>query len=76
MRTKGSQEAYVEKWRKKEENSLLVSDWEWLLKAGWHLNAGCSFGILLFLQFFYILNASDRCKHFWKNILRKFNLLK
>ena len=28
-------------WRK----SLLVS--EWLPKAGWHLKAGCSFGILL-----------------------------
>ena len=40
------------KMKKNEENSLLVSDWEWLLKAGWHLKAGCSFGIfIIFLCF-------------------------
>ena len=44
MRMRGTQEANEEKRKK----SLLVSDWEWLPKAGWHLKAGCSFGILLF----------------------------
>ena len=44
--------AYERLTNKIEEKSLLVSDWEWLLKAGWHLKAGCSFGILLFLFFF------------------------
>ena len=33
--------------KKNEKKSLLVSDWEWLPKAGWNLKAGCSFGILL-----------------------------
>ena len=46
-------EAHVRLVKKNEEKSLLVSDWEWLPKAGWHPNVGCSFGILLnfFLHF-------------------------
>ena len=41
-------EAHLRRMKKNEEKSLLVSDWEWLPKAGWHQKAGCSFGILLF----------------------------
>ena len=37
---------HVRRMKKNEEKSLLVSDWEWLPKAGWHLKAGCSFGCL------------------------------
>ena len=47
-----TQEAHVRLTKKNEEKSLLVSDWEWLPKAGWHPNAGCSFGILLFFVLF------------------------
>ena len=54
MRTRGTREAHKEKWRKMKKN-LLVSHWEWLPKAGWHLKAGYSFGILLFsVPFFFI----------------------
>ena len=42
MHTIGSRKAHIEN----EEKSLLVSDWEWLLKAGWHLKTSCLFGIL------------------------------
>ena len=38
-------------WRKIEEKSLLVSDWEWLPKASCHPKAGCSFGITFFFIF-------------------------
>ena len=32
------QEAHVRRMKKNGEKSLLISDWEWLPKAGWHLN--------------------------------------
>ena len=40
-----TQEAHI-RLAKKNEKILLVSDWEWLPKSGWHPNAGCSFRIL------------------------------
>ena len=71
-----TQEAHERLSMKNEEKSLLVSDWEWLPKAGWHPNAGCSFGILFFL--FLLLHGRLMCMTqnvFWKTMLRKFNIL-
>ena len=45
-------EAHVRLMKENEEKSLLVSDWEWLPKAGWHPNPGCSFEILFFFVLF------------------------
>ena len=44
-------EAHVRRMKKNKEKSLLVSDWEWLPKAGWHPKSGFSFG---FLSFFFM----------------------
>ena len=44
--------AYERLMKKNKEKSLLVSDWEWIPKAGWHPNAGCSFRILFFFVLF------------------------
>ena len=45
-------EVHVRLMKKNEEKILLVSDCEWVPKAGWHPKAGCSFGIFLFLIVF------------------------
>ena len=66
-------EAYEGLTNKNEEKSLLVSDWEWFLKADWHLRAGCSFGILLFLYFFYMLNASECVNNVFCTFLYMYN---
>ena len=56
-----TREAHKRLTKKNEEKSLLVSDWEWLPKAGWHPKAGCSFGIFfktfsfLFLFFKFLI---------------------
>ena len=51
-----TRETHIRLMKKKEEKILLVSDWEWLPKAGWHLKAGCSFGFF----FYKFLSVFDR----------------
>ena len=68
-----AQEAHVRLTKKNEEKwkkSLLVSDWEWLPKAGWHPNAGCSFGILLFFVLFSTCTSRVHDDVLWKTLLR------
>ena len=62
--------AYERLMKKNKEKSLLVSDWEWLPKAGWHPNAGCSFGILLFFVLFPTCTSHVHYDIFWKTLLR------
>ena len=58
------------KTHKNEEKSLLVSDWEWLPKAGQHPNAGCSFGIFGFFVLFSTCTSRVDDDVLWKTLLR------